>query len=135
MNTRRLTRTLACALISIGLCAATAALADNELATIKVEASVISKKVIETSASGIPTEEVSVTRWVGYEDLDLKTHAGATELKRRVEESARLACKQLDELYPLEQSEAPTCERDATAAAQEQVDKALAAAESGAKEE
>ena len=69
-------------------------------------------------SSTIRTEEVSVTRCVAYEDLDLRAHAGAGELRWRVEETARLACRQLDELYPLEQPEAPACGKDAIAAAE-----------------
>jgi UrcA family protein len=131
MNIRPLIRTLGSALLVTGLCFGTAALA-NELATIKIEASVINKKVIETSDIGIPTEEVTVSRRVGYSDLNLTTHLGTMALRERVKKAAELACKQIDELYPLERSEAPQCIKDAIAAADRQVDEAIAAAHQSA---
>lgn len=129
MNTRGLLRKLGPALLVAGMCVSTAALADNTLPSIKIEASVVSKKIISMSSSGVPTEEVTVTRRISYADLDLNTHAGTLALKRRVEEAARLACKQLDELYPLEQPAAPSCVKDALTAANSQVDAAIAAAQ------
>ncbi len=128
MNTVRLIRKLGLGVLLAGLCAGTAVLADNTLPSIKIEASVINKKIISMSRTGLPTEEVTVTRRVGYSDLDLKTHLGTLALKRRVEQAARLACKQIDALYPLERREAPSCIRQAIAGANAQVEEAIAAA-------
>ena len=127
MKIGRLIHTLGPALLVAGMCVGTAAAADT-LPTINIEASVVNKKVIDMSSSGIPTEEVTVTRRVSYADLDLKTHAGTQALKARIEKAAELACKQLDELYPLEQEEAPTCIKESAAKADRQVQEAIAAA-------
>jgi UrcA family protein len=116
----------------LGCQGGTPVFADNQLPTIKISASVISKKVIAMSSSGVPTEEVAVTRRVSYSDLDLKTYAGALALKRRVQKAARLACKQLDELYPLEQPHAPSCIKETVAAANPQVEAAIGAAQRNA---
>lgn len=129
MNTRRPTRKLGLALLAAGMSFGTLVLADNQLPTINISASVISKKVISTSSSGVPTEEVSVTRRVSYADLDLGTYAGTAALKQRVRKAAELSCKQLDELYPLEQANAPACIREAVAAADTQVESAITAAQ------
>ncbi|MGB8365023.1 MAG: UrcA family protein [Rhizomicrobium sp.] len=52
------------------------------------------------SYTGVPIEVISLTRRVGYSDLDLTTVSGVTELKRRINDTAKDACKQLDTLYP-----------------------------------
>ncbi|MHB1871307.1 MAG: UrcA family protein [Steroidobacteraceae bacterium] len=127
MKNRRLFHTLGPALLVAGMCIGTAAMADA-LPTISIQASVVNKKVIEMSGSGIPTEEVTVTRQVSYADLDLRTHAGTQALKERVKKAAELACKQIDELYPLEQGEAPTCIKQSVEMADSQVHEAIAAA-------
>ena len=129
MKIGRLIHTLGPALLVAGMCVGAAAAADT-LPTINIEASVVNKKVIEMSSSGIPTEEVTVTRRISYADLDLKTHAGTQALQARIEKAAELACKQLDELYPLEQEEAPTCVKSSIKDADRQVQEAIAAAHS-----
>ncbi len=133
MNTRRRIPGSIALLAAAGLCLVGAAVADNPLPTIRIEATMISKKVIGRSDIGVPLEEVTVTRRVSYADLDLATYSGATALKRRVESAARLACKQLDKLYPLEHAEAPGCIHKAVADADSQVKQAIDAAESAAK--
>lgn len=131
MHAQRLVRKLSPALLAVGVCLGSVSLADTPLPTINIEASVVSKKVIAMSSSGVPTEQVTVTRRVSYSDLDLKTYAGAAALKRRVEDAAQAACKQIDELYPIEQAQAPSCVKDSVAAADEQVKAAVAAAQGG----
>jgi len=77
----------------------------------------------------MPTEVVSLTRRVGYADLNLGTRSGAQELEKRVTETAQAACKQLDTLYPLTTKDSPACTKKATEAAMTQVRAAVAAAE------
>jgi UrcA family protein len=132
MNTRRFIHKLGLALLVAGTAFSTLVVADNKLPTIQISASVISKKIISTSSTGVPTEEVSVTRRVSYSDLDLGTYAGAVALKQRVQKAAQLACEQLDELYPLEQPQAPSCIKEAVAAANQQVEAAITAAQRSA---
>ena len=124
------------ALLVASLClGATTALADN-LKTITIGAGVLTKTVVDHSVStGAPIEEVVITHRVSYADLDLRTQAGAAELQRRVHETARTACKQLDDLYPLERKQARDCTQTAITAASLQVKNAIAGVRRQAKAE
>jgi len=87
-------------------------------------------KVVGRSYTGVPIELVTLTRRVSYADLDLTTHAGATELEKRVSDTAKDACKQLDTLYPLTAADTgPSCVKKATDDAMTQAHAAIAAAE------
>lgn len=130
----RLRRARAAALLA-GMCLATAALADNAMETIVVRAEAMTKTVVGRTTIGAPIEEVTLIHRVSYADLDLATHSGAMALKRRVRETARLACEQLDKLYPLEEKQEPACIQDALHGAQSQIDEAIASAEHQAKGE
>lgn len=129
MNIRtRLGRITILGLIGGGLALAAGFAGSQTLKEISVEAGRATKVVGHTS-SGIPIEEVTLTRHVFYGDLDLRTHSGAVELERRVRETAQAACKQLDELYPLTTSESPACTAQAVKGAMEEVHALVAAAE------
>jgi len=135
MNMRRILRRSGPALLVASLCLTAAALADN-LKTITIGAGVLTKAVVEHSVStGAPIEDVVITHRVSYADLDLRTQAGAAELRRRVQETARVACKQLDDLYPLEEKKARECTQTAIADASPQVRNAIAAVRRQAKAE
>lgn len=56
--------------------------------------------MVGLTSSGILVRQYQLSCSVSYADLDLATSAGADELKRRVTEAARSACKDLDKLYP-----------------------------------
>ena len=60
------------------------------------------------------------------------TVSGVTELKKRVRETAREACEDLDTADPIDllQSDNATCMKEATAAAMRQVKAAIATARS-----
>ena len=135
MKTRTMLRGIGPVVLAAGFCLSTAAIADNQLPTITVGAGVMTKADVGYSTSGVPLEQVTITHRVSYADLDLKTEAGARALKRRVKETARLACKQLDDLYPLEEKNAPECTRETIAKASLQVENAIAAARREAKAE
>lgn len=134
MKTRPILRTVGPAILAAGLCFTASVFADD-LPTITIGAGVVTKTNIGNSSSGIPLEEVTVTHRVRYSDLNLATYAGAAELKRRVKETARAACKQLDELYPLEAKNAQECMKIAVAKASPQVTNAIAGATREAKAE
>jgi UrcA family protein len=73
----------------------------NQLGQLTVSAShAVHQKQVGTSYTGIPIEQVSLRRQVGYQDLNLSTPAGRAELDKRVEAVARQACHQLQTLYP-----------------------------------
>jgi UrcA family protein len=84
------------------------------------------------SDSGIPVERFQLDRTVSYANLDLSTVSGVTELKKRVRETAREACEDLDTADPIDllQSDNATCMKEATAAAMRQVKAAIATARS-----
>lgn len=134
MKTRRTLRGIGSALLVGGLCLAAAAFADD-LPTITIGAGVMTKTVIGRSSLGAPLEQVNITHRVSYSDLDLTTVVGATELKNRVKEAAKTACKQLDDLYPLEAKNVRECTQTAIAQASSQVDSAIAGAIREAKAE
>lgn len=135
MNIRPILRRSAPVVLAAGLCLGTTAFADN-LKTITIGAGVLTKTVVDHSVStGAPIEEVVITHRVSYADLDLRTHAGAVELRKRVQETARAACRQLDDLYPLETKQAPECTQTAIAAASPQVRSAIASVRREAKAE
>jgi UrcA family protein len=82
---------------------------DNEMPKITVEADhVVQKRQVGRTYTGIPIEEVSLTRHVGFRDLDLNSPSGRAELDKRINDVAKEACKQLQQLYPLEQWETDT---------------------------
>ena len=133
MNTRRILHNVGPIALAAGLCLTGSALAADELPTITIGAAVMAKTDIGTSSSGVPLEKVTITHRVSYADLNLATHAGAAELQRRVKETARAACKQLRELYPLEANDTFQCARHAVAQASPQVENAIAGATREAK--
>ncbi|HTT03696.1 MAG TPA: UrcA family protein [Steroidobacteraceae bacterium] len=51
--------------------------------------------------AGIPVEQVTLTREVGYRDIDIHSPAGITTLRRRIDRTARDACAELTHIYPI----------------------------------
>jgi UrcA family protein len=88
-------------------------------------------RVESTTIKGKPA--VSIVYKVGYSDLNLATHTGASELQKRVKDSATKACTDLAKLEPTSVETEPTCVTTATKNGLAQADKAIAAAEKGAK--
>jgi UrcA family protein len=102
----------------------------NSLPPITVQASHdVTKKQVGMSYTGIPIEQVQLSRHVGYSDLDLSTPAGQAALEKRIKTVAQEACKQLQTLYPLEQwdTDNRTCVADAVQQAMQQAKSAAAA--------
>jgi UrcA family protein len=98
---------------------------DDQIPQITVQAShEVQRKQVGMSYTGIPVEAVSLSRHVGFRDLDLTTAAGKDELDKRIKAVAKEACDQIQKLYPLEQwnTDTRTCIADAVkgAMAQEQ---------------
>ena len=63
----------------------------------------VTTKQVGISYTGIPIEEIQLIRHVGYGDLDLSSPQGRVALDRRIKDTAKKACEQLNTLYPLEQ--------------------------------
>lgn len=102
---------------------------------VRIEASrPVVKQIGRSLTTGAPIDIVQLTRHVSYADLDLATHAGASELEARIKSTAREACRQLEQLYPIGTSEGPgteglNCVKDAIDGAMPQAKTAIAAAE------
>jgi len=54
----------------------------------------------ETGGVHLPIEVISVSRNVSYADLDLAKHSDAAELEKRISDTAKAACDELNSLYP-----------------------------------
>lgn len=76
-------------------------------------------------------QALTIVYRVSYADLNLATHTGASELEKRIKDSATKACTQLQKLYAT--SVEPPCSQAAIKNAMAQADKAIAAAEKGAR--
>jgi UrcA family protein len=63
----------------------------------------------ETSPIGAPIEDVSISRVVRYDDLDLRSRWGADELRSRVNAAASSACDEMDTMHPIATSDSPPC--------------------------
>jgi UrcA family protein len=96
---------------------------------ITISASGLTKAVVGRTANGGPIEEVTLTRRVGYGDLNLAKTADAAELQRRVEQTAKDSCKELDDRYPFEPKQKEDCTKTTVDKAMVQVRAAIAAAE------
>lgn len=87
--------------------------------------------VESTTVKGKPA--LSIVYKVSYSDLDLATNSGAVELQKRIKDSATEACAQLKKLYPNSVDTDPPCVQAAIKNGIAQANKAIAAAEKGAK--
>jgi UrcA family protein len=99
---RKAIAAIACVLISaVGWAAQSD---EDQMPQITVQAKQkVSTKQVGVSYTGIPIEEIQLTRHVGYGDLDLSSSQGRAALDKRIRETAKKACAQLNSLYPLEQ--------------------------------
>jgi UrcA family protein len=121
--------TLALAAVSSG---AVIAQEKTQSSQIIIQGRPVQVTTVGRSDTGIPIVQYSFERAVSYATLNLSTSSGATELKKRVSETAREACEELQAADPLDASDDDgTCVREATAGAMKQVTAAIAAANSG----
>ena len=97
---------------------------------IVVEAPIVRHQV-GRSAAGAKIEVIELKRRVSYADLDLSKHVDVTELKTRIETTAKESCEKLDDMFPFAE---PTggqgirsCTDKAVAGTEEQVQAAIAA--------
>lgn len=60
-----------------------------------------------------PLEKVSLSTRVRYDDLNLRTWHGASELKLRVRDAAQDTCTRLAEAYPVQQAVGTSCYKTA----------------------
>lgn len=82
------------------------------------------------SAIGAEIVNVSLSRDVRYDDLDLRTDRGARELRSRVRRAASVLCRQLDAEYLVTEDDATPCASAALDDAMHQADVAIGSARS-----
>ncbi len=98
------------------------------LQEVKIEASRPVTNVAPAYPGGARVEIIQLSRPVSFKDLDLTKTADAAKLEQRIGETAKAACKQLDEMYPLTASPGGSCVKDATDSAMVKAKAAIAAA-------
>jgi len=100
---------------------------------IVVEAPMESRQVGRSSSTGAKIEEFNLKRRVSYADLDLCMNADVTEVKARIENTAKDLCKELSDKFPLNPSdpaEIGRCTTKAIDGTDEQLKAAIADAQS-----
>jgi len=84
--------------------------------------------VVGHTSSGGQIVLYEVSYRLSYGDLDLATSAGADELRKRVQETASSACKDLDKLHPLSKPDG-SCVRKTAENSMPQADRAISLAQ------
>ena len=79
---------------------------------------------------GAPYKLVSLSKPVRIDDLDLRTRRGVRILRNRIQLTARLLCRDLDERYPVTADDSPPCYSNAVHDAMYRADRAIADARS-----
>lgn len=74
---------------------------DREVITVVAPRAIV--KTVGRSTIGAPIEEVSLSLMVSYAGLDLTNPSDYAEVQKRINDTAAEACKQLDQMYPLEE--------------------------------
>ena len=100
-----------------------------------VEVSLRTRVLTGQTGSEAPVDQVTLTHLVSYADLDLTTLSDQSELRRRVAETARFACEQLERLYPRRSESVARCTRQAVEDTSSEIDAAIEAAEREARGE
>jgi UrcA family protein len=117
--------------VAVGLLAGVALSAvviADEMGEVTVQASRVVKKVLGTTASGVPIENISLSYGVSTSGLDLSSSAGAAEMQKRVSDAAAAACKELGRQYPGTSTSDAECVKKATDKAMARVNELVAAA-------
>jgi UrcA family protein len=115
-------------LLTFGAVIAGSAIAAEELGQVTVETTRPTKVLVGRSAIGASIEQITLTRKVSFADLNLSTQQGAAELEKRVTDTAKAACKELDRLYPQEAASKVSCAQEAADNAMVQARAAIDAA-------
>ena len=114
-----------------GLLGTVAVSKDLEEVTVIGARTVASEKLVSHPQGGPTIKEISISYEVGYGGLDLASSTGATELRKRVQEAANAACKDIGEQRPLLDltPDVAECARSDVARAMVKVHELVAAAE------
>ena len=82
---------------------------------------------VERTATGVPVVMFTVSYKVSYEDLDLTTTDGMAELTKRIEDAAKLGCREIGLAYRTAQPSDWSCAKHATKEAIAEVEQLVAA--------
>jgi len=77
------------------------------------------------SAIGAEIRDVSLSREVRFDDLDLRSARGARELRARIRYTAGTLCRKLEVRFPVTAEDSPPCFQTAVARAMDQADEAI----------
>jgi UrcA family protein len=121
---------MALAAMGSALAAATAGAQDTTNEIVVQAPPLVVTQQVGRSSIGAPIEQVTLTHRVSYRDLNLAMSTDAAKLRTRVDDEARLACKQLYQLYPLVATD-PDCVKKTLKDAMAQADAAITAAGAG----
>jgi UrcA family protein len=83
------------------------------------------------TTGGVPIVDITLSYGVSYGGLDLASHAGASELEKRVNDAAKAACEEISHQRPLVQltPDDAACTKAAADKAMDKVHELVAAAE------
>lgn len=95
-----------------------------EIEEIVVTGRRIITRTVSRTPVGATLNEMTLSYRIRYDDLDLHTGAGRSELERRVGDAALAACKEIGRVYPLAEPNDAECARLSRARAMEEVKKA-----------
>lgn len=57
-------------------------------------------QIVGSDYAGIPIEQLSLSRQIGYQDINIHSAKGVARLRHRIDRTARSACRELSTLYP-----------------------------------
>ena len=78
----------------------TAAVADQKLQQVRVEATRIVTTDAGRSYAGVPVKNIALSYEVNLDDLDLSTSAGLATAEKRINTAAMAACKEIGSAHP-----------------------------------
>lgn len=110
---------------AFGLLASSQAMAqdyDNSTETVTVT---VPRLPTPDRSSLAPTSYTHLSVQVNYHDLDLRTRAGAGELKARIRDAAVGVCEELKFRFPIAMVDNPPCYKTAVEAAMARADNAI----------
>jgi len=85
--------------------------AEAEIEEIVVTGRRIITRTVSRTPVGATLNEMTLSYRISYDDLDLRSSAGRSELERRVNDAALAACKEIGRVYPLAEPNDAECAR------------------------
>lgn len=111
----------------------TAAVADQKLQQVRVEATRIVATDAGRSYAGVPVKNIALSYEVNLDDLDLSTSNGLAAAEKRINTAALAACKEIGSAHPDSMPADVQCANAAARGPLAQLHKAAAATKEAAK--